>query len=49
MTLDDSFQSFQPVLMQLLVGLDAVDVCDGGLDLLPLILGVIASCSWMEW
>ena len=41
MTPDDSFQSFQPVLMQLVVGLDAVDLCDSGLDLLPVVLGVL--------
>ena len=41
MTADVSFQSFQPFLVQLIVGLDAVDVHDGGLDLLPLVLGVL--------
>ena len=41
MTTDNSFQLFQPFLMQLVVGLDAVDVHDGGLDLLPLVLGVL--------
>ena len=39
--LDYSLQSFQPVLVQLVIGLDAIDVRDGGLDLLPLVLRVL--------
>ena len=27
--------------MQLIVSLDAVDICDGGLDLLPVVLGIL--------
>ena len=41
MTADNSFQSLQPFLVQLVAGLDTVDVRDVGLDLLPLVLGVL--------
>ena len=41
MTTNNSFQLFQPFLMQLVVGLDTVDVCDIGLDLPSLVLGVL--------
>ena len=34
-------QTFQPVFMQLVVSLDAVDLRDGGLDLPPMVLDVL--------
>ena len=41
MTTNNSFQLFQPFLMQLVVGLYTADVCDVGLDLPSLILSVL--------